>query len=109
MLKTTCIKKKYSYTISMKKTTFIFILCVIFVFGYIKFTEYYISKGFKKCEGEKAKKQNEEILKQQSLIYKLQTENKRLKDVLATKDNQKFFDIDIPLSLQLCLKERNCK
>lgn len=94
---------------SMKKATFIFILCVIFVFGYIKFTEYYISKGFKKCEGEKAEKQNEEILKQQALIYKLQTENKRLKDDLNTKDNQDFFSITIPDSLRLCLKTRSCK
>jgi hypothetical protein len=90
----------------MKKTLLLFIGCVIALWGLYNYS---FSKGYNQCKGDNAISVNEKIRESEKLIYKLKTENKELKDELKTKDNQDFFNIPIPSSLQLCIKERNCK
>ena len=90
----------------MKKILFVFMITIIALWGLYNYS---FSKGYNQCKGDNTISINEKIRENEKLIYQLKTENKELKDELNTKDNQDFFNIPIPQSLQLCIKKRNCK
>ena len=90
----------------MKKILFV-CLCVIIALW--KLYDYSYSKGYNQCMADNIISVNEKIKENEKLIYQLKTENKELKNELKTKENEDFFNIPIPQSLQLCIKERNCK